>query len=362
MKSTAYQMRLHPLVNLLVKGDTIVLEMRNRYAFLTPNNEALHACVEMWWKGGTAESFQEKVEQDHPGQWSVIKPQFEQLVRDGFLEDMDAVRQLDPEDEHRWSRMLNFLARYEQEGTSRYEFLHKVRQAKVLVVGAGGMGSWVTSQLISLGVGHLVLIDEDRVELSNLNRTAMYKPSDIGKYKVDCAVEYAREFSPRTQVEGVRKLIKGPDDLAPHLEGVDLVIGCADAPVFYIRKWISEACLQANVAFLLTNNGRVGPLKVPSNDTACPMCEVTYRVDKHPNLLQTMDQQGHLQSGASASVVSNPAIVSGVVGFEALRYLSGYEPPVTLDAVWNFRMDMNFQVTPMHKHPHCISCSSRPAL
>jgi len=81
-----------------------------------------------------------------------------------------------------------------------YEGQLKLTQARVLIIGAGGLGSPVAMYLASSGVGHLVISDFDRVELSNLQRQILHGDKDIGKTKVDSAKETLTELNEQTEV------------------------------------------------------------------------------------------------------------------------------------------------------------------
>ncbi|MEM0027190.1 MAG: HesA/MoeB/ThiF family protein [Ignisphaera sp.] len=77
----------------------------------------------------------------------------------------------------------------------------KLKNATVLVVGAGGLGSVVLTYLAYAGVGRLIVVDKEYVELSNLNRQILYKDSDIGKPKAEVVCEKIKEIYPRIRVE-----------------------------------------------------------------------------------------------------------------------------------------------------------------
>src|SRR3954464_11874444 len=76
-------------------------------------------------------------------------------------------------------------------------------RSRVLVVGAGALGNEVVKNLALLGVGHLVIADMDRVELSNLSRSVLFRESDEGRPKAECAAQAAREIFPGMQVNAV---------------------------------------------------------------------------------------------------------------------------------------------------------------
>src|SRR6478752_9100626 len=81
----------------------------------------------------------------------------------------------------------------------------RLAAARVAVVGAGGLGSPVVLALAAAGVGELIVIDDDVVESSNLQRQIMHRLSDVGVAKVDSAVRAARDLAPETVVRGVRE-------------------------------------------------------------------------------------------------------------------------------------------------------------
>lgn len=116
------------------------------------------------------------------------------------------------------SRQLPLLGASTQEAFSK---------ARVAVVGLGGLGSFVALELAYLGVGHLVLIDPDRIELSNLNRLIGAGPADIGRYKVEVFQEAIERIAPDVEVSAVPAPLL--EDLAlNHAKGADLLLGCVD--------------------------------------------------------------------------------------------------------------------------------------
>ncbi len=114
--------------------------------------------------------------------------------------------------------------------------------ARVLVVGAGGLGCPVLQYLTAAGVGALRIIDPDRVDESNLHRQPLYRMSDLGALKVDAAHSALRALNPSVAIEAlVEKLT--PANVEDCLEHVDLVIDAADS--FAVTYILSDACLAA---------------------------------------------------------------------------------------------------------------------
>ena len=103
----------------------------------------------------------------------------------------------------------------------------KLKNTKVLIVGAGGLGSAVSIYLTVAGIGKLVIVDGEVVELSNLNRQILYTISDIGKPKAECACKRLREINPCIEIECYNKQFD--EDLGTKLiPQVDLVVDALD--------------------------------------------------------------------------------------------------------------------------------------
>ena len=98
----------------------------------------------------------------------------------------------------RYQRQITLLGEEGQES---------LRRARVLVAGVGGLGTIVAADLAAAGVGFLRLADNDRVELSNLNRQFLFRPDDIGREKTLAAMERLHLLNPEIQVEGISQTI-----------------------------------------------------------------------------------------------------------------------------------------------------------
>lgn len=118
--------------------------------------------------------------------------------------------------------------------------------AKIAVVGSGGLGSQVASQLVRTGVGEIILIDDDRVEVSNLHRVSIFDRKDIGKPKVSAAKEKLKSINPDSNVRAMKKRI-GKSDTGI-LEGCDLVIDCTDN--MESRFVINEFCVRNRIPWI----------------------------------------------------------------------------------------------------------------
>ncbi|MEV4621417.1 ThiF family adenylyltransferase [Asanoa sp. NPDC049573] len=106
-------------------------------------------------------------------------------------------------------------------GATGWEPQLLLRAARMVVAGLGGTGGAAASALAASGVGRLHCVDSDTVEVSNLNRHLLYTEADLGRSKVDAAVERLRALNPDIVVTGERLAITGVDDLAGLAKGCD---------------------------------------------------------------------------------------------------------------------------------------------
>lgn len=118
----------------------------------------------------------------------------------------------------------------------------KLAAARVLVVGAGGLGCPVLQYLAGAGIGQLVIVDPDVVEETNLHRQPLYRMSDIGRPKVEAAAEALRAFNPVIEVEAQCAALD-PANAPALVAAADIVVDAADS--FAVTYILSDVCRDA---------------------------------------------------------------------------------------------------------------------
>ena len=119
----------------------------------------------------------------------------------------------------------------------------KLRAARVLVVGAGGLGNPVIQYLAAAGVGTLGIADDDVVSLSDLQRQVIFDTAAVGRLKVDCAAEAVARQNPHVAVE--RHVLRLSEmNIAAVVAGYDVVVDCSDN--FATRYAVSDTCFRAS--------------------------------------------------------------------------------------------------------------------
>ncbi len=120
----------------------------------------------------------------------------------------------------RYSRQI-MLPEIDAEGQLR------LAQATVLMIGAGGLGSAASIYLAAGGVGHIILVDFDRVDLSNLQRQILYKTADIGRLKVESGADHLRALNPDVKLTLIDRML-AQDELADYAKQADIIVDASD--------------------------------------------------------------------------------------------------------------------------------------
>lgn len=120
---------------------------------------------------------------------------------------------------------------------------HKLAKAKVLVIGAGGLGAAILPYLAAAGVGEIGIVDDDVIEISNLHRQVIYKSSSVGKSKAKEAKQMISELNPLVKVKAISEKLSGKNVLSL-FEKYDIVVDATDT--ISIKYLINDACLVTN--------------------------------------------------------------------------------------------------------------------
>jgi molybdopterin/thiamine biosynthesis adenylyltransferase len=238
----------------------------------------------------------------------------------------------------RYSRHI-FLPEMELEGQQ------KLLDSRVLIIGMGGLGSPVLQYLAASGIGHLTLVDHDVVELSNVQRQICHGTEDVGKTKVESAIEEVMRINATIFVEGFEQKADAEllQKLLPH---IDLVVDCSDN--FDIRYLINDACIQHGTPWVsgaaVALQGQVICFDPHLGDQPCYRC--------------LYPQAGDEQRNCSTSGILAPVV--GIIGtlqaLEAIKIITGIGKPIlgrlqTFDA-----LEGQWRSWGLNKDPECFSC------
>ncbi|WP_261816294.1 HesA/MoeB/ThiF family protein [Vibrio gallicus] len=224
----------------------------------------------------------------------------------------------------------------------------KLLASKVLVIGCGGLGHSVATQLAASGVGHLVICDYDQIELSNLHRQITYTEQDIGEYKSVALKKAIHSLNSDVRVRSVNRKV---DTLLLGLEiaQADLVVDCTDN--FQIRHKINAVCVETNTPLVSgAAIGWDGQIVYFANDahSSCYSC-------LYP------DSKDAEAKNCSESGVLGPN-VNAIAHLQALMSIRVLIEPQTLNSGVLTLFDgrafkfTNFQID---KDNHCAICSTK---
>lgn len=188
----------------------------------------------------------------------------------------------------------------------------RLAESRVLIVGAGGLGSPVSLYLAAAGVGTIGLLDADTVSLSNLQRQVIHTTADIGRLKVDSAAEKLRAINPHINVATL-PLMLDSDNAVTIMEDYDLVIDCTDN--LPTRLLINDTCVATGKAMVFGAVSRFsGQVFSHKAGTAC------YRCIFDPS---TTDPDADLPCAINGIMNTVVGVIGSLQATEAVKLLVG---------------------------------------
>ena len=225
----------------------------------------------------------------------------------------------------------------------------KLRDATACLVGLGGLGCPIATQLAAMGVGHLRIVDRDVVELSNLQRQHLYGVKFLGYPKVEVAAQRLKNLNPHIEVEPL-PLSLNANNAEDILRGVDVVVDGLDR--MSPRYAINRACIKLKIPYVfgaaITTFGNVSTI-IP-DETPCLEC---FQGNLNDETLPTC-----AVAGVHPSILG---VVASIEVAEAVRILMG-EPPLLANKLLHCDVRyMTFEEIHVARVERCPVCGSKPA-
>jgi molybdopterin/thiamine biosynthesis adenylyltransferase len=225
----------------------------------------------------------------------------------------------------------------------------RLLDARVLIIGLGGLGSPVAMYLASAGVGHLTLVDFDTVDLSNLQRQIAHGTEDIGRRKVDSARDTLLRLNDECQVDCVGHRLDEPA-LAEQARTADLVLDCSDN--FGTRFAVNAACAWSGTPLVTGAALRMeGQVSLFTGQPGEPCYRCLYGEEGQ-------DDQRCSENGVLAPVVG---IIGSIQATEALKWLSGAGTPLAGRLLVLDALEMTWRTLKLTADPDCPVCATKPA-
>ena len=227
----------------------------------------------------------------------------------------------------------------------------KLQKAKVLVIGAGGLGSPAALYLAAAGVGTIGIADGDKVELSNLQRQILHSTADLGRPKVDSARESLERLNPDLKVIIHPGLVHS-GNISELIAGYDFVLECTDN--FPAKFLINDACVLLTKPFchgsVIRFFGQV--MTYVPGQGPCYRC--VFKAPPPEDAVPTARQAGVI--GAAAGTIGT------LQALEALKFILGQGELLTGRLLTFDALDMEFQEISLRPDPDCPVCGQHPSI
>ena len=227
-----------------------------------------------------------------------------------------------------------------------YDGQLKLRNAKVCVVGIGGLGNPIATRLVAMGIGKIRIVDRDVIELSNLHRQTMFDESDIGQVKVESAAKKLKKMNPDVEIEALPVSVN--DYTAFDLvEGCDVVIDALDS--VNARYSLNKACIAKQIPFV--TGAAVGvsgqAFTILPKQSACYHC-----------LFPALDEDSMPTCSIEGVHPSILSIIGGIEVAETVKIITGKKPNLA-DRILHVDLEtLDFVSTHTSRVEECPVCGT----
>jgi adenylyltransferase/sulfurtransferase len=222
----------------------------------------------------------------------------------------------------------------------------RLGQSRLLIIGAGGLGSPAAFYLAAAGIGTLGIVDADKVELSNLQRQILHRTEDIGRDKVDSAQATLNRLNPDVDIKTYATRF-AEDNAREIADGYHFIVDGSDN--FATKFLVNDIALKLNIAFSHAGIVRLQgqTMTVIPGKSACYRC--LFQAPPPPEEILNCQQSGIL--GAVAGTLGT------IQATEAIKYLAGFEDGLITDRLLIYdARTMKFHNVEVARDPACIAC------
>lgn len=217
----------------------------------------------------------------------------------------------------------------------------RLRGARVFLAGIGGLGSVIAAYLTAAGVGHLRIVDKDRVEISNLNRQILHWTGDIGRDKGASALEKLSRLNPEVRIEAFHEEIRG-DNVIELVGNASVIVDGSDS--LAARKILNRASIERRIPYVFGGvNGFNGMV-------------TTFFPGMTP-CLECVFPGPAVAENAPGIVGPLPGVIASLQALETLKIILGLGG-LLVGRLLSFRgSDMSFKEVAISRNPHCAACA-----
>ncbi|MDP6558907.1 MAG: HesA/MoeB/ThiF family protein [Candidatus Binatia bacterium] len=224
-----------------------------------------------------------------------------------------------------------------------------LRQGRILVIGAGGLGCPAGFYLAAAGIGTLGVLDSDQVELSNLQRQILHTTSDLGRQKVESAREKLNQLNPEVEIR-LHPVRLTEENAAEIFDLYDFIVDGSDN--FDTKFLVNDVAVKLGKPFshagIIRMQGQT--MTVIPGRSACYRC--LFREPPPPGEIPGCQQAGIL--GAIAGTVGS------IQATEAIKYFMGLEEDLLVDRLLTYdAKEMKFRTIDVRQDPQCKACGGK---
>ena len=225
----------------------------------------------------------------------------------------------------------------------------KLRAARALVVGAGGLGCPAALYLAASGFGRLTLADPDQVDLTNLQRQILYGTSSVGNSKVEEARKALASFNPEVEVQVLSKKLQQPE-LEQLVPQVDVVLDCSDN--FATRHAVNRACVRHGKPLVsgaaIRFDGQVTVFDLSRKDAPCYAC-----------LFPESGEAEEMRCAVMGVFAPLTGIVGAMQAMEAIKLVARVGEPLSGRLLIFDAKAADWRAVRVKKDPACAVCGAR---
>ena len=226
----------------------------------------------------------------------------------------------------------------------------KLLKSKVLLFGAGGLGSPIAMYLVASGIGELTIVDPDTVDLSNLQRQILHRTQDVGNDKVASAKQTLKNLNTQTDIRTIKATLNGAQ-LDEEIQRVDVVVDGTDN--FESRFAINAACVKCKTALVtgaaIRFEGQVVVFDMQER-SACYQCLFPSQESGSNELVENCSETGILGSVAG--------LIGAIQATEVIKLLTSIGQPLSNKLLLIDALNMEWNSVKVNKDPKCATCSS----
>ncbi len=227
----------------------------------------------------------------------------------------------------------------------------KILNARILIIGAGGLGSPAAYYLASSGVGKIGIVDSDKVDVSNLQRQILHFTCDIGKIKTESAREKLTAINPDCKIIPYPTRID-VSNVLDIIHGYDAVVnGCDNFPTRYL---INDACVLTGIPLfegaVIGFSGQV--ITILPHESACYRC--LYETPPPPGLIPSCQEAGVM--------ATTPGIIGLIQATEVIKWILGRGTLLTNRLLTYNGLEMEFTELPVSRNLQCPVCGEHPSI